>query len=403
MTLKEKLSKLESESEKRYLINKLALKVIKAQNKSFKEQYSQLSPGGQREALVYEYAIKQGKPALVPITVPGPGGTKITYQVMPNFLTIDGIRVTLTPITAQKIANYFNMQLPTAKMAKQIYGASNKIPAKPLSGSGVTIDNKHYSGNDVVRNLISDSKANIAYSNIVDQQIASSKIDPSKPVDGFAKTIVQSEIPGRTSYIGLWTSPDSKPIQGGNGVTPHGLDQTEYCAMFRGVSNNITITKPDGTVINTTLDKTLKTKKLSTALTSSPGKGSQKYTTHKAGPPAGFRSAKLDVKDKSEAEQIAKSLLNKPMWTETTITLSNGKTYVAKVEPHSNAPKGVSLYESSSQERSPTTPSPIADVSKKEEKIVSKVPSQNTQINPKKVSIIDRISDFIKNLNQQLS
>lgn len=365
---------------------------------TFKELYTNMKPGPSREALIYQYAIQQGKPKLLPITVPGPNNTKITYQVMPDFLMIDGIRVTLTPTTAQRIADAFGMQIPTAKMADQIYQSSNKIPARPLSGSGVTIDGRHYSGDEVTRNLISDSRANIAYSDIVNQQIAQQKnLNPNKPVDGFNKSIVQSEAPGRTGYYGLWTGNSSnEPLQGGNGVTRHDLNQTEYCAGLRLVSNDVVITKPDGTVINTNLPKLLRTKSLSSSVSFAPGKGVQRYNETKAGPPPGYRGAKIDPADKNEAEAIAKSLLGRPMWTELPITLKNGKQYIARVEPHSNKPKGVSLYESISG-TTPTTPSKPTS----EPMQVAKAPTSTT-VPSTSQSIMQRVTDFIDTVSRSI-
>lgn len=356
----------------------------------FKEQYANLKPGAARENLVYQYAIMQGKPKTVPITVPGPNDTKITYKVMPDFLMIEGIRVTLTPPTAQRIANHFGMQLPTAKMADQIYQNSTKIPARPLSGSGVTIDGKRYSGDQVVSNLISDSKANIEYNRIVEEQLKSKEIDPNKPVDGWAKTIVQSDRPDRTAFYGMWANPNNpndKPIQGGSGVSSHDLNQTEYCSQARFVSNDVVVTKPDGSQINTTLDKVLKTKELAKSLTFTPAKGVQTYNSvKKAGPPTGYTSAKLDSTIKGEAESIAKGLLSKPMWTETTITLSNGKSYLAKVEPHSNAPKGISLYEK-------TTNQPM------DKPVAQNIPAVQDKTKQKPNTVFNKLNEFLNSLD----
>lgn len=365
---------------------------------TFREQYEKLPPGNARENLVYQYAIQQGKPNTIPITVDGPGGTKITYKVMPDFLTIEGIRVTLTPPTAQKIAKYFNMQLPTAKMADQIYRNSNKIPAKPLSGSGVTIDGKRYSGKDVVDKLISNPKANIAYNDVINEQLKNKELDPNKPIDGFAKTLVQSEDPNRTAFYGLWTNPNdpkAKPLQGGSGVSSHDLNQTEYCSMARLVDDNVIVTKPDGTKINTSLDKFLKTNELSKAISFSPAKGVQTYQgttkSNKVGPPAGYRSAKLDSESRPEAESISKGLLNKPMWYETVIRLSNGKEYLAKLEPHSNAPKGVSLYERVDQSQ----PSPISN---KQNVIPDRKPQISQPIKQDKSNLFGKLDNFLKSL-----
>jgi hypothetical protein len=359
---------------------------------TFKEQYAKMNPGPAREALVYQYAIQQGKPKLVPITVPGPNNTKITYEVMPDFFMIDGIRVSLSPYNAQRIADHFGMRIPTTKMADQIYRNSNPIAAKPFSGSGAIIDGKHRSSEEFTQNLIGNSKANIAYSEQVDAQIAAAKnLDPNKPIDGFAKYITQSDIPGRASLYGLWSDPSkqqtSKAIQGGSGLTPHGIDQVEYCTYGRFAGTNVTITKADGTKINTTLDKVLTTPNLSATITHSPGKGTQRYTDHKAGPPVGYRGAKLDPVILDEAQSKAKELLNKPMWTEVSLTLSNGKNYIAKVEPHSNAPKGVSIYESISQK-------PIDAV-----KTTSDIKPTNQPSSVKKTNIIEKIRKFLDTLS----
>jgi hypothetical protein len=365
---------------------------------TFKELYAKMKPGPSREALIYQSAIQQGKPKMIPITIPGPNNTKITYQVMPDFLMIDGIRVTLTPTTAQRIADAFGMQIPTAKMADQIYQSSNKISARPLSGSGVTIDGRHYSGDEVTRNLISDSRTNIAYSDIVNQQIAQQKdLNPNKPVDGFNKSIVQSEAPGRTGYYGLWTGNSNEPLQGGNGVTSHDLTQTEYCAGLRLVSNDVVITRPDGTVVNTNLPKLLRTKSLSSSISFAPGKGVQRYNETKAGPPPGHRGAKIDPADKDEAEAIAKSLLGRPMWTELPITLKNGKQYIVRVEPHSNKPKGVSLYESTSGNVPSITPA--TTINQPEPMQVAKAPT-TAPSTPQ--SLMKRVTDFIDTVSRSI-
>lgn len=363
---------------------------------TFKDQYSKMKPGPAREALVYQYAVQQGKPKLVPITVPGPNNTQITYNVMQDFFMIDGIRVSLSPANAQKIADHFGMRIPTTKMADQIYRSSNPIAAKPFSGTGAVIDGKHRSAQEFTQDLIGDSRSNIAYSEQVDAQIAKARqLDPNKPVDGFAKYITQSDIPGRASLYGLWSDPSKQQtaaaIQGGSGLTPHGTDQIEYCTYGRFADNNVTVTKADGTKIPTTLDKFLATPTLSAALTNSPGKGTQRYSdsTHKAGPPSGYRSAKLDPETKGEAESKSKELLSKPMWTEVPVTLSNGKTYTAKLEPHYNASKGshkgVTLYESINQ----STPASVPD------KAPESKPTPTQVASAPKQSILDRIREFL--------
>ena len=114
----------------------------------FREQFLQTPPGEARERLIYNEAIKLGPPRTTPITVPGPSGTKITYRVMPDFLKIEGIRVPMSGVTAQRIAKYFGMSLPTSKMVDQIWHTAKvngtNIIARPLSGTGATYNGKHY-------------------------------------------------------------------------------------------------------------------------------------------------------------------------------------------------------------------------------------------------------------------
>lgn len=57
---------------------------------SFKDEYLKLPPGKAREDLVYKAVISQGPPKnLVPVTVPGPNGSKITYNVLPDYISVD--------------------------------------------------------------------------------------------------------------------------------------------------------------------------------------------------------------------------------------------------------------------------------------------------------------------------
>ncbi|MFO5197464.1 hypothetical protein RCL06_23990, partial [Salmonella enterica subsp. enterica serovar Typhimurium] len=62
---------------------------------------------------------------------------KVTLWVMPDYLSVgsddDSMRVPLTPMAAQKIADDFDMQLPTRKLVNLIYrSAKVKLPATPI-------------------------------------------------------------------------------------------------------------------------------------------------------------------------------------------------------------------------------------------------------------------------------
>jgi hypothetical protein len=97
----------------------------------FKEEFLKTPPGPKREELVYQEVIKRGKPTnLVPVSVTLPDGTKVIYKVMQDYINIDGIRVPMTGVTAQRIADHFGMNLPTTKMSKQIWQAADIILVK---------------------------------------------------------------------------------------------------------------------------------------------------------------------------------------------------------------------------------------------------------------------------------
>jgi hypothetical protein len=227
---------------------------------SFKDTFLKMSPGPAREELVYNEVIKQGAPKnLIPVTVNGPNNIKITYQVMPDFLMVDGTRVPMTPATAQKIANAFGMKLPTSKMSKQIYDAANtKIRATPLSSSGYTgVDGKHYSGKDVVQSRISSSDAAIEYSKLTDAEIDKHRNKgPTGLISGHGKEILQPLGDPRDVSFGGWQGQDGKALQPYTLAHKGGANShTEYGLYARLISNNIQVTTPSGKVINTTLDK----------------------------------------------------------------------------------------------------------------------------------------------------
>lgn len=263
----------------------------------FKEEFLKLPPGSQREDLVYQYAIKIGPPKTVPLTVNGPNNTKITYYVMPDYLMIDGIRAPMTASTAQKIANHYGMQLPNAALAKEIYNQAkqkgNAISAKPLSGRGAIVPvmdpttgkpkrdvngkiiTKHYSGEDVVQMGVNKSEWAIAYNDSLNREQALKNQDPKNPeiVSGHFKDIL-APVPGHENRMALYGLFDSngKPIQGGNGLTPHDTTaHSEYAAAPRLISEKITITLADGRKIDTTAEALKKRPELAKSVPYIPG------------------------------------------------------------------------------------------------------------------------------------
>lgn len=250
---------------------------------NFKEQFLKTPPGPAREELIYNAVIKNGPPKqLVPITIDGPNGIKITYKVMPDYVMIDGIRITMAPYTAQKVADHFNMKLPTDKMSQQIYNAADtKVRANPLSGSGyVGADGKHYSGKEVAETRIGAADAALEYNKLTDQEIAKQQQQSGKVpslIAGHGKDILQPMSRSIDPSIGGWHGQEGKPLQPYS--SPHkgeAKTHSEYGLYTRLIDDNVIITTPDGKTIQTSLEKLLNNPEISKILTNKPGYN--KYT-----------------------------------------------------------------------------------------------------------------------------
>jgi hypothetical protein len=260
---------------------------------SFKDKFLATRPGPAREALIYNEVISMGPPKnLVPVTIDGPGGSKITYRVMPDYLMIEGIRVPMTGVTAQRIANHFGMTLPTTKMEKQIWDAADtKIPPKPMSAGGV-IGGKYYTGQEVVNSKINTSDTSVAFNDKLNKELEGK--NPTL-VAGHMKSIVQPEDPNRLGITG-WRFSNGEPIQKGN-ISMHDIDQhSEYASGTRLVSDEVEVKLPDGKVVKTTMDKLLSDPTLYKAVSQS--KGLKKYVSKKD-------SSKEAIKEEKPQEQKA--------------------------------------------------------------------------------------------------
>lgn len=222
---------------------------------SFKEEYAKFTkPSPEREAFVLRTLLSLPREQVVgnmkSISVKRPDGSTVTYKVMPDYITIDGMRVPMSGNTAQQVANHFGLSLPSAQQAQDIHNnADVKVVAQPLSGTGTTIDGHRYSPDDVVRNQgVGYAPFAVSYNDKVNQQLTDSGFKPGSGqiVSGFAKDIVAPPRDGKLGLYGLYDA-HGKPIQGGNGETPHDTSvHTEYGTYVRLVSPEVTVTHPDG-------------------------------------------------------------------------------------------------------------------------------------------------------------
>lgn len=394
----------------------------------FKEQFLSTPAGPQREALVYREALKMGPPKTKDITVPGPNGTTITYKVMPDFLTIDGIRVPMSAYTAQRIAKHFGMQLPTSKIVDQVWSAAKKsgtnIVAKPLSGTGADFEGKHYTPEQVVQD-VSKPEFSVAYNDVINNDPVYQKNKENKDAifSGHMKEIIQptgKEHTDKLHFRGLMDA-EGNPIQ--KGRSPHGAkNYSEYAAGARFVDQRVTVKTPDGKVIETTLDRVMRLPNMSKAVSDTPnakryspsgkppapskkpktpasgktkvdgepiGKGKPKM-----GPPPGYRSPKFTPEEQAEASALATKLLhsNYPLWSLIPVTVK-GKPYLVKIEPHGpGIPRAISMYQKidSSTETSKTTETPE---SVEPEGKSSQIPNVS-----KRQGLWDRINNFLNQI-----
>lgn len=217
----------------------------------FKEDFARFGqPSPQREEFILRTLTslprEQVVKTLKPVTVSKPDGTKVTYNVMPDYITVDGMRVPMSGSTAQKVADHFGMNLPTPKMVDEIYqNADVKVSAQPLSGSGTNVNGKQYSGSQVVDQGVGYAPFAINYNDKINKQLADKGYDGNGIVAGFAKDIVPP-IKGTLGLYGLYDA-KGKPIQGGNGQTPHDTKtHSEYGTFVRLVSPTVNVTYPDG-------------------------------------------------------------------------------------------------------------------------------------------------------------
>lgn len=124
-----------------------------------------------------------------------------SYQVTPDYLSVgtdkDFVRLCITPMAAQPIADYLQCSLPTAKMVDQIYRQSDvKLEPRPL-----TVDR------DALKTFVQ-------HNSIVEGQRAGRRL--GSLVAGIKKDVVITNLlqqkPHRVAIYG-WHKPDGKPIQ----------------------------------------------------------------------------------------------------------------------------------------------------------------------------------------------
>lgn len=257
--------------------------------KEFSKYLGKIPPGKNREDFIVNSVLKnkairdqvqrQLKEQLVPVTTKGPGGSEITYHVTPDFLYIDTPdgrkRLQLSGVTAEKIGQEFDMEIPTDKMVDDIWEKARKLQPKPLSGSGVTIDGQRYSAQDVVSKtkdgypIMMHPDAIDQYNRTINQQVGSG----NDLVAGHMKTVTKQHATDSPNKLRLsgWKTPQGQPLQPSM-QTYHDTDMYyDYSHGARYASKKVTVKYPDGTVKETTLKDLLNNPKMYAAISRVPG------------------------------------------------------------------------------------------------------------------------------------
>ncbi len=167
-------------------------------------------PRAEREAVLLSELRKGNLPpflrGFIPIRTKGTDASgkehSLVYQVMPDYLAVgsdqDFVRVPLTPMTAQPIADLFRCSLPTRKMVDEIYRlAQVKLEPRPLTEAREAVETF------------------VQHNAIIESQRALSKLGAltaGTKKDVVITNLLYSGKPNRVAIYG-WHKLDGSPIQ----------------------------------------------------------------------------------------------------------------------------------------------------------------------------------------------
>jgi hypothetical protein len=225
------------------------------------------SPGPARENFIFNkikslYNKDSIEKLMVPLDVEVGPNKKLRFKVMPNYLSIEGRPIPLQYATSRRVAQEFGVELPSGDMVRLIHQkATNKIPAKPLSGTGVTVDGKKYTGKQVVEKGVDYDPFVDEYAKRYNKELANRNVKETDITSGYYKEYTKPTKgnEGKTHFVGMFTE-DGIPIQGGatgQGSSMHPEEHKEYATAFRPVSGTATLIVDGKPVEQLTADKAL--------------------------------------------------------------------------------------------------------------------------------------------------
>lgn len=313
---------------------------------------------------------------MVPVEIEK-NGNALVYRVTPQEISIgtdnDWVTWPLTGPSAQMVADHFGCVLPTPEISKQVWEhAKIKLTPKPLSGMTTKINGQTYSPKSFVASKHMISNEGIALHNkVIRQQLESEDYTPGDLVAGGKKDVVISnELAGthRLGLHGLYTS-SGQPIQGG-ALSAHPDNHVEYGMAVRLVDRRAILNGKPVDLVN----DVLKNKKYAYLVSSAPltftsynyDKPTSKDTNERSTPledlqplsnltkpgiiPPGYSAFKKNERVSPEVTRYAVYIKNK--WINSPFGTSvpfraNGADYMARVEVHGNAPRGITVYKKS--------------------------------------------------------
>lgn len=216
---------------------------------AFTQSIMKMGPTTERDELIVREILRGNFPdflrQLVPISINEKGNT-IIYKAMPDYLSIgnneDYVRVPVSGPSAQRIADAFNMLLPTPKISDQIWEkAKTRLAPKPLSGmSNIQLSGKNYTTQQFLSGKMSDTDAFDYHNKVIQEQLGQNH-KPGDLVAGHKKDIVLSNDlePGRLAIHGLHQK-GGTPLQPG-GISRHEANYKDYSHGVRLIDNDATL------------------------------------------------------------------------------------------------------------------------------------------------------------------
>ncbi|HEY9784099.1 MAG TPA: hypothetical protein V6D17_01770 [Candidatus Obscuribacterales bacterium] len=168
------------------------------------------------------------------IVVADKHGNKAEISVLPDYLAIgtneDYVRVPVTPLLAKAIAEKYGYELPTKKLADDIYLQSDVR----LSGVGLVRDRSD-------TQFMQGNGFYLQHDSIIDRQLPAQA--EGSLIAGHKKDIIVSRFakdhPSKLDFYGLFDK-NGKPIQGAGGGA-HGVDYVDYSHGARFIAKDVIV------------------------------------------------------------------------------------------------------------------------------------------------------------------